>query len=75
MLRNLQLRMDLLFTSSTVSCCLYGYSAVPLQHLIFPCGADGLYEVVDIKGNFKQDNFQKAMNFLVDSQPLGDNVA
>ena len=22
---------------------------VPLQHLIFPCGADGLYEVVDIK--------------------------
>lgn len=47
---------------------------VPLQHLIFPCGADGLYEVVDIKGNFKQDNFQKAMNFLVDSQPLGDNV-
>lgn len=46
---------------------------VPLQHLIFPAGGDGLYEVVDDKGNFKQENFQKAMGFLAESQPADGN--
>lgn len=37
---------------------------VPLQHLIYTAGSEGLYEVVDIKGKFRDDNFKKAMNFL-----------
>lgn len=32
----------------------------PLQHYIFPAGGDGLYLVVDDKGEFREDNFQKA---------------
>eukprot|EP00803_Ostreobium_quekettii_P000360 evm.model.scf_2577.3 EVM.evm.TU.scf_2577.3 scf_2577:12172-20282(+) len=32
----------------------------PLQHYIFPSGSDGLYMVVDEKGTFREDNFQKA---------------
>ena len=47
---------------------------VPLQHLIFPAGSDGLYEVVDPQGTFKEDNFAKAMQFLSDAHPAGDNV-
>lgn len=38
------------------------YRPVPLQHFLYPQGADGLYLVVDEKGNFKDDSFQKAMN-------------
>lgn len=33
----------------------------PLQHYIFPSGGDGLHLVVDEKGNFKEENFQKAL--------------
>jgi ATP-dependent RNA helicase DOB1 len=33
-----------------------------LQHYIFPAGGDGLYLVVDEKGKFREDNFQKAVN-------------
>ena len=37
------------------------YRPTPLQHYIFPSGADGLYLVVDEKGTFREDNFQKAI--------------
>ena len=45
------------------------YRPVPLQQYIFPNGGEGLYLVVDEKGNFREDNFQNAMSSLsVDSQ-------
>lgn len=34
---------------------------VPLQHYIFPAGGQGLHLVVDEKGNFRDDNFQRAL--------------
>eukprot|EP01117_Protostelium_nocturnum_P003496 TRINITY_DN1455_c0_g2_i3.p1 TRINITY_DN1455_c0_g2~~TRINITY_DN1455_c0_g2_i3.p1 ORF type:complete len:827 (-),score=291.98 TRINITY_DN1455_c0_g2_i3:46-2526(-) len=37
----------------------------PLQHYIFPAGADGLHLVVDEKGVFRQDNFSKALAAMV----------
>ncbi|KAA8545417.1 hypothetical protein F0562_020201 [Nyssa sinensis] len=41
------------------------YRPTPLQHYIFPCGGDGLYLVVDEKGKFREESFQKALNALV----------
>ncbi|KAI4332431.1 hypothetical protein L6164_017340 [Bauhinia variegata] len=46
------------------------YRPTPLQHYIFPSGGDGLYLVVDEKGKFREDSFQKALNALV---PAGEN--
>lgn len=40
------------------------YRPTPLQHYIFPSGGDGLYLVVDEKGKFREDSFQKALNAL-----------
>lgn len=37
------------------------FRPTPLQHYFFPAGADGIHLVVDEKGNFREDNFQKAM--------------
>lgn len=45
------------------------YRPTPLQHYIFPSGADGLYLVVDEKGKFREDSFQKALTALV---PAGE---
>uniref|UniRef100_A0A914HBQ6 Superkiller viralicidic activity 2-like 2 n=1 Tax=Globodera rostochiensis TaxID=31243 RepID=A0A914HBQ6_GLORO len=50
------------------------YRPVPLQHLIYSAGSDGLWEVVNIKGEFKQDNFAKAMSCLNERQPTGNEV-
>ncbi|KAL6990835.1 Exosome RNA helicase MTR4 [Sarracenia purpurea var. burkii] len=41
------------------------YRPTPLQHYIFPSGSNGLYLVVDEKGKFREDSFQKALNALV----------
>ncbi|XP_070495125.1 exosome RNA helicase MTR4 [Chironomus tepperi] len=41
------------------------YRPTPLQHYLFPAGGDGIHLVVDEKGNFKEDNFNAAMNVLV----------
>ncbi|KAK3153192.1 hypothetical protein QOZ80_2BG0169060 [Eleusine coracana subsp. coracana] len=46
------------------------YRPTPLQHYVFPSGGDGLYLVVDEKGKFREDSFQKALNALV---PAGDS--
>lgn len=35
---------------------------IPLQHYIFPAGGEGLHLVVDEKGVFREDNFQKALS-------------
>lgn len=40
------------------------YRPTPLQHYIFPAGGDGIHLVVDEKGQFKEDNFNAAMNVL-----------
>lgn len=41
------------------------YRPTPLQHYIFPSGGDGLFLVVDERGKFREDSFQKALNALV----------
>lgn len=49
------------------------YRPTPLQHYLFPTGGDGLHLVVDEKGTFRQDNFEKAMATLAaatNSDPL-----
>jgi len=55
------------------------YRPTPLQHYLFPAGGDGLYLVMDDKGNFREDNFQKALAVLkADSstgQPGGAGAA
>jgi len=38
------------------------YRPVPLQHYIFPRGGNGIYLCVDHKSNFKEANFQRALN-------------
>jgi len=40
------------------------FRPVPLQHYIYPNGGEGIYLVVDEKGNFKDDNFVKAIGVL-----------
>ncbi|KAK9129473.1 hypothetical protein Sjap_009960 [Stephania japonica] len=41
------------------------YRPTPLQHHIFPSRGKGLYLVVDEKGKFHEEAFQKALNALV----------
>lgn len=43
------------------------YRPTPLQHYIFPAGGDGIHMVVDEKGQFREENFNTAMNVLKDS--------
>jgi len=40
------------------------FRPTPLQHYFFPAGADGIHLIVDEKGNFRQDNFDKAMSTI-----------
>lgn len=44
------------------------YRPTPLQHYLFPAGGDGIHLVVDEKGNFREDNFQKAMGALAEGK-------
>jgi ATP-dependent RNA helicase DOB1 len=48
------------------------FRPTPLQNYLFPSGADGIHLVVDEKGVFREDNFQKAMGSLADQ---GDDPA
>lgn len=43
------------------------YRPVPLQHYIFPDGSEGIHMVVDERGKFREDNFQKAIAALADT--------
>ncbi|XP_008546957.1 exosome RNA helicase MTR4 [Microplitis demolitor] len=40
------------------------YRPTPLQHYIFPAGGDGIHLVVNEDGQFKEDNFNRAMTCL-----------
>ncbi|KAL9126082.1 MAG: hypothetical protein Q9217_004816 [Psora testacea] len=44
------------------------FRPTPLQHYFFPAGADGIHLVVDEKGNFREENFNKAMTSIADKQ-------
>lgn len=37
------------------------FRPTPLQHYLYPTGADGIYLVVDEKGTFRENNFAKAI--------------
>ena len=43
------------------------YRPTPLQHYLFPAGAEGIHLVVDEKSVFREENFQRAIACLGDS--------
>ncbi|AGO12180.1 AaceriAEL181Cp [[Ashbya] aceris (nom. inval.)] len=47
------------------------FRPTPLQHYLFPAHGDGIHLVVDEKGTFREENFQKAMASI--SNQLGDD--
>uniref|UniRef100_A0A8C3AZ63 Exosome RNA helicase MTR4 n=1 Tax=Cyclopterus lumpus TaxID=8103 RepID=A0A8C3AZ63_CYCLU len=47
------------------------FRPTPLQHYIFPSGGDGLHLVVDENGDFREDNFNTAMQVLRDAGDSG----
>lgn len=49
------------------------FRPTPLQHYLFPAGGEGIYLVVNEKGEFREDNFSKAMGKLQEGQ--GDDPA
>jgi ATP-dependent RNA helicase DOB1 len=49
------------------------FRPTPLQHYFFPAGADGIHLIVDEKGTFREDNFQKAMSSIAEKD--GDDPA
>jgi ATP-dependent RNA helicase DOB1 len=49
------------------------FRPTPLQHYLFPAGADSLYMVVDERSRFREDNFQKAIAALTEG--TGDTAA
>ena len=49
------------------------FRPTPLQHYFFPAGADGIHLVVDEKGVFREENFNKAMTTIAEKQ--GDDPA
>ncbi|KAJ1974857.1 ATP-dependent RNA helicase mtr4, partial [Dimargaris xerosporica] len=40
------------------------FRPTPLQHYLFPAGGDGIHLVVDEKGKFRDENFQRAITNL-----------
>ncbi|KAF8551605.1 antiviral helicase [Imleria badia] len=49
------------------------FRPTPLQHYLFPAGGEGIYLVVNEKGEFKEDNFSKAMGTL--QERMGEDPA
>lgn len=49
------------------------FRPTPLQSYFFPAGADGIHLIVDEKGAFREENFQKAMVSIAERQ--GDDPA
>lgn len=43
-----------------------GFRPVPLQHYIYPTGSDGIFLVVNENGEFRDDNFSKAVSTMND---------
>ncbi|KAG0244204.1 ATP-dependent RNA helicase mtr4 [Actinomortierella wolfii] len=51
------------------------FRPTPLQHYLFPQGGDGIHLVVDEKGQFREDNFQKALGALQEAAgPQADDI-
>eukprot|EP01061_Rhynchopus_euleeides_P004465 TRINITY_DN13718_c0_g2_i1.p1 TRINITY_DN13718_c0_g2~~TRINITY_DN13718_c0_g2_i1.p1 ORF type:complete len:953 (+),score=506.48 TRINITY_DN13718_c0_g2_i1:153-3011(+) len=50
------------------------YRPTPLQHFVYPIGAEGIFMVVDEKGNFKDDTFKRAMESVGSSADAGQNA-
>ncbi|PSR97319.1 rRNA-processing arch domain-domain-containing protein [Coniella lustricola] len=40
------------------------FRPTPLQNYFFPAGGDGIFLIVDEKGNFREDNFAKSMALI-----------
>lgn len=49
------------------------FRPTPLQNYFFPAGADGIHLVVDEKGVFREENFQKAMSTIADKAGTAAN--
>jgi ATP-dependent RNA helicase DOB1 len=49
------------------------FRPTPLQHYLFPAGGEGIFLVVNEKGEFREDNFSKAMAIMQDN--MGDDPA
>src|ERR1700761_3848846 len=49
------------------------FRPTPLQNYMFPCGGEGIYLVVNEKGEFREDNFAKAMAKL--QEGMGEDPA
>lgn len=49
------------------------FRPTPLQHYLFPAGGEGIHLVVDEKGQFREENFQKAMGAL--GEKMGEDSA
>ncbi|KAL8871178.1 MAG: hypothetical protein Q9174_002936 [Haloplaca sp. 1 TL-2023] len=49
------------------------FRPTPLQHYFHPAGADGIHLVIDEKGVFREENFNKAMTTIAEQQ--GDDPA
>lgn len=47
------------------------FRPTPLQHYLFPAAGDGIHLVVDEKGTFREENFQKAMSSIAAN--MGDD--
>jgi ATP-dependent RNA helicase DOB1 len=49
------------------------FRPTPLQHYLFPAGGEGIYLVVNERGEFREDTFNKAMSKIQDN--LGEDPA
>lgn len=54
--------------TTTVHVIHTDYRPVPLQHYLYPSGADGIFLIVDEKGKFRDENFSKAMTSMGSEQ-------
>lgn len=44
------------------------FRPTPLQHYFFPVGSEGMHLIVDEKGSFREENFQKAMAMIAENK-------
>ncbi|KAJ5915108.1 rRNA-processing arch domain-containing protein [Penicillium verhagenii] len=51
------------------------YRPTPLQHYFFPAGSEGMHLIVGENGDFKEENFQKAMSTIADKKGDDSNNA
>lgn len=50
------------------------YRPTPLQHYLYPSGGDGVFLIIDDKGRFREENFNKAVAVLSDNVDMGGNT-